>query len=573
MATVKLPDGRTITFPDGLAPEQVRKIVDAASGINEPPAQPVGEDMAKSFASGAVRGTASLPGGFGNAGQMTQDAVEGAANWLGAPEWASDWAGKGARQVLMGPLAGLPTTDQLVSALEDNVTGPLYEPKTTAGKYARTMGEFAPGALIGPGSWGQKIATGITSALGSEAAGQATEGTRLEPFARVGGAIAGGMVPDAARRVISPFPVNAERAKNIRTLRKEGVPVTAGQATGRKGLAYMESELGGGKAAQMMEDQAEQFTRAAASKAGINSTRLGPDVMNKAFDDIGAVFDDLTARTAVPMDAQMQDDMLRAVTDYQAISGTPAAGPEQLMNTIAKLADDNGGVLDGKAYKTISSQIAKFRRGSADPALKEALHGIKEAMDDAVERGIAPDLMDQWRKARTDYRNLLVLENAMGRAGKDVAEGLVSPSGLRGATASVQGKRNYVTGDGDFADLARAGESLLKPLPDSGTAGRLSAQGLGGTGAAALGAILGSGGGLPGMTLGGVVGGAAGWTAPYAVGRMLMSKPAQAYLANLLMKPGQPQSAAQRLAIPLLGAQAGQGGYSREQLSNALENR
>lgn len=35
MATVKLPDGRTITFPDGLAPEQVRKIVDAASGKAE----------------------------------------------------------------------------------------------------------------------------------------------------------------------------------------------------------------------------------------------------------------------------------------------------------------------------------------------------------------------------------------------------------------------------------------------------------------------------------------------------------------------------------------------------------
>jgi hypothetical protein len=38
MATLKLPDGRTITFPDGLAPDQVKKIVDAAKAA--PPAAP-----------------------------------------------------------------------------------------------------------------------------------------------------------------------------------------------------------------------------------------------------------------------------------------------------------------------------------------------------------------------------------------------------------------------------------------------------------------------------------------------------------------------------------------------------
>jgi hypothetical protein len=567
MATVKLPDGRTITFPDGLAPEQVRKIVDAASGTSDPPKEPVAPDMVKSFGSGVARGSIAIPGGFGTSGQMAQDATASAVEWLGAPKSVSDFAGKGAR-VLMGPLAGLPSTEQLTDALE-GVTGPLYEPKTTAGKYARTMGEFVPGMLLGPGSIGQRVASGIPAALGSEAAGQAFEGTRFEPIARVGGAVAGGMVPDVASRIISPFPVNAERAKNIRTLRKEGVPVTAGQATGRKGLAYMESELGGGKAAQMMEDQAEQFTRAAASKAGLTTTRLGPDVMNKALDDIGTVFDDLASRTSVRLDPRMQDDMLAAVTEYQSISGTPAAAPEQLMNTIAKLANDNGGVLDGKAYKTISSQIAKFRRGSGDPALKEALHGIKEAMDDAIERGLSPDLMDKWRAARTNYRNLLVLENAMGRAGEGVAEGLVSPSGLRGATAAVQGKRNYVTGDGDYAELARAGENLLKPLPNSGTAGRLNAQNMGVGGGAILGSVLGSGGGAPGMTMGGVAGALAGASVPYAAGRLLMTKPVQAYLANLLMKPTQQMGAAQRMAVPLMGA----GPRAMELLAQELENR
>ena len=38
----------------------------------------------------------------------------------------------------------------------------------------------------------------------------------------------------------------------------------------------------------------------------------------------------------------------------------------------------------------------------------------------------------------------------------------------------TQNRRAYARGQGDFADLARAGEGVMKPLPNSGTAPRQS---------------------------------------------------------------------------------------------------
>ncbi|HLO93235.1 MAG TPA: hypothetical protein VK195_02870, partial [Burkholderiaceae bacterium] len=302
---LKSPDGKSyeVDAPDASS---------AARALQQMVAPQTVDSTLMGYGRAAAEGLKSGTVGLYNLGNdLASRAEDTVGGWMGITpdQMGAMREGRAAAGV------GTPRTSDYAMQRADEVI-PHYDPRTRGEKYARTMGEFVPGMMLGPGTASQKVISGVTSALGSEAAGQATEGSWLEPFARIGGAVAGGMVPGAVRRVVNPFPVSADRAKNIRTLRNEGVPMTAGQATGRKGLGYLESELGGGKAAQIMDDQAEQFTRAAAAKAGIKATHLSPDVMNKAFDDIGAVFDDLATRTQVPMDAQMQDDLLNAVTDY-----------------------------------------------------------------------------------------------------------------------------------------------------------------------------------------------------------------------------------------------------------------
>jgi hypothetical protein len=87
-----------------------------------------------------------------------------------------------------------------VRSVSDPVVPPEYEPQTTAGRYLKTGAEFLPGMadpeLAGPGALraaGRIFATRVAApAIASETAGQLTNGTEAEPYARVAGALLGG---------------------------------------------------------------------------------------------------------------------------------------------------------------------------------------------------------------------------------------------------------------------------------------------------------------------------------------------------------------------------------------------
>jgi hypothetical protein len=81
--------------------------------------------------------------------------------------------------------------------LKEYYTGDYYEPQTTAGEYARTVGEFLPGAIV-PGGLATKAASVLVPAIASETAGQMTEGTPMEQPARIGAGIVGGLGVGAA---------------------------------------------------------------------------------------------------------------------------------------------------------------------------------------------------------------------------------------------------------------------------------------------------------------------------------------------------------------------------------------
>lgn len=509
------------------------------------------EDAAKGFVSGLVQGTiglATFPQDVGNAlGEGFGYALDRLLGY--SAEQATE---RGAKVREVRNRMGLkPPSGKDVTAMVENNFGPLYQAQYVPGQYAQTLGQFAPGMVVGPGGVLQRVASGTTAAVGSESAGQITKGTAAEPYARLLGAFAGGVVPDVLRRVVTPFPVNAERRRLLDVMDTEGVDLTAGQRTGRDGLGYAESEIGGGAAARTMERQGEQLTAAALRRVGENADRTTPEVMNRAFTRIGNQFDDLARRNNLPPDAQIATDVAAAVTDYTSL--VPAAAQP---NAVRQFANDLLGVaqngLSGAQYQAFRSRLTTLARGSSDPQLATVYRNMADALDDAMERSLAtagsPDL-GAWQTVRNQYRNILVLEQAATSAGKQAAEGIVSPSALRNATVQRQGRRNYSRGDGDFADLSRAAEATMKPLPNSGTAGRQRAQQLGAGLSSALGAAAGGhyGGGV-GALLGLIGGGAI----PYAAGRALMSRPVQAYLANQLA-PGRGAPLAQRGIIPLLG--------------------
>lgn len=517
------------------------------------------EDVAKSAGSGLAKGAIALPGLPADAMNLADQGWQ----WLvskgleKAGVWTPEQAQK-ARQPIPGleggPTRGvLPTGQGMVQAAE-KAGVPFHEPQTTAGEYAETVGEFAPGALLGPGSLARRGALTLASALTSETAGQAARkfAPEYEPYARFGGAILGPAFAAGASRAVTPLPITAERQALADTLRNEGVTdLTAGQITGRKGLQYFEAEMGGPRAAQMAENQGEQFTRAALRRVGEDAPRATPEVIDNAFTRIGGQFDDLAARNTATLDQQFGQQVGDIHREYNQLVPETSRAPivENTVNDLAVMMA-NGQPIDGATYQAMRSRLDRAARGAArDPQLSEALYGLRNSLDDAMERSIAatnPGDMEGWRQARNQYRNLLVLERTATGAGSDAAEGLISPSQLRNATVNVQGRRNYARGDGDFAELARAGEALMKPLPNSGTAPRLRAQGIARALSSGTGALL---GGSYGGAEGGAIGAALGAIIPQAAGRVAMSTPSQRLLANQLLANAGIGADAQRAAL------------------------
>jgi hypothetical protein len=149
------------------------------------------------------------------------------------------------------------------------------------------------------------------------------------------------------------------------------------------------------------------------------------------------------------------------------------------------------------------SRVERMRRAQRqDPEMNEFLASVRDAMDNLMERSMSPADAAAWQQARNQYRNLLVLEKATTGA---ETGGIITPAKLKQGAVG-QNRRAYARGQGDFAELARAGENVMPGLPQSGTAPRLLTE----AGPVKL------------ATTG-------------ATGRALMSSPLQGYLGNQVM--------------------------------------
>lgn len=531
-----LPDGRTLTLE---APDQNSALTAATEWHAANPKVDTATDVGRSAVSGLAEGAINLA-------TMPRSVFDAAYS---AGRWSARQLGLGGNQQQSTPIydAIAPTfgpSSQQAKDFITPVTGDFYKPATTAGKYARTIGEFAPGAALPGGIVRRVLGNVVAPAVGSEAAGQATEGTAIEPYARLGGAVVGGLVPSALSRVVTPLPASAERTAAVNTLRNEGVTdLTAGQTTGRKGLQYFESERGGRAASNLQTSQAEQYTAAILRRAGENANRATPDVIEGAFTRIGRRFDELGARNNIQIDRRFGNDIANLQGEY-----TRFANPLQrqtvhdAVNDIIGVVQRNSGVIPGAEYNAMRSRLGtamRSARSGGDNQVADAFSDMIRALDDGMERSVRaagrPADVAAWREARNQYRNLLVIERASLGAGEAAAEGLISPAKLRQAMTAVHGKRSAATGRSDFSDLSRVGNNVMTPLPQSGTAPRLSAQNLGVAGAATgTGAAIGSfltGGNPIGMALGG----AAGAMTPPALGRLSTSGIGRAYLGNQLL--------------------------------------
>jgi hypothetical protein len=503
---------------------------------NAPAAQPApveapgemgyAEDAARSAASGGSRGWANYLGSLGSAGNMMTDL---GSRYLQATGLTED--PEKARELANSLVPGIfhaPSQEQLLEAREPLQHKPNYLP----GKIADRGGELSPSLAMPFGSMAGKAISWLGSSLGGPLAREGAEQFEATKpyadYADVGGTFLGGLLPSW----ITPNKIDEQRQKLVDLLEDDNVRLTAGQKTGNASLRAREAATGGSQYQQLLDEQADDFTSAALKKGGMDARSATPEVFNKQHAVLGAEFDRLQKYGAA-IDTPLYEDLSKVKDEYYALTGGDRSGEvDRIINVITQKAGTGAQSLDGEWVKQQGTRLRDLiRRSSQTRPLQEALDGIREALDDAVERQIStvnPDDVGKFAQARTAYRNLLTLEEAAARS----PAGNLTPAQLTAATKGMEGRRGYSRGFGPFNDLSRAGEQVITKVPTSGTSERLKALG-GVLEPAALGALAGNAI-LPGG-VGAFAGGVAGSGIKKVADALIMTPPVQAYLGNQLV--------------------------------------
>jgi hypothetical protein len=311
-----------------------------------------------------------------------------------------------------------------------------------------------------------------------------------------------------------------------------GIPVNAAQLSDSKFIKTLSSTLERlpfTGATQSRNAQQQAFNQAVSRTFGENTPSVTQDVYAAAKKRIGGEFNRLSEQNNLVFD----DTLLTRLIGIQ--DEATKFGSNESARAVASAIDElfsksANGLVPGRAYQSLDSKLGKLMKTGDEKAmfLGQVRDTVRSAMDDSIS---AVD-KEAWQTARGQYKALKTIRDLVAKDGS----GDVSAAGLTGRMNSSQaGKEAMAMGKGgDLADLARIGKQFVRdPIPDSGTAGRMSAMQML-TGAGAL-----TGGGYafgidPSTTLALLAGGATGGR---ALNSAMNSKAARNYMlkgSNLL---------------------------------------
>lgn len=458
------------------------------------PQMGMGEDMARSGATGLRQGTEGLVGMFGDAAQMQGDIAGWVAGKFGAsPETQESVTGWGRK---LNPFGMAPTTDEIQSVTRP-VIGENYQPQTTAGEYARTVGQFAPGAFTGPGGLARKTAMTVVPALASETAGQLTKGTAAEPYARGAAALVGGVAtagkPNVAKMAAKGAPT-AEALKSqtddlYGALRSAGIRYDADEygnmvtriATDlrKKGLRKSTAE----SAMAIVDDLATDIGKSPdfddinswISSAGGKARELrrqGKDQEAMAVDIIRDHLDDfeesavMVSNTPLPKE---QFDGLRKTARATALKNIKGRALQEIIDrSDTYTSGQEAGIRNGIGNLLRSKKGMQLFRGEERQALLDVQHGRKALRTlsrfgfDLTKVSGNGTFLPAMAGAATSFIPGVGLAGAGGLAAAGTAAKVASP---------ILTKRAFETA----AAGVRSGNLASKPMMDAAKAKRMQA--------------------------------------------------------------------------------------------------
>jgi hypothetical protein len=379
-------------------------------------------DVALSGASGIVRGAAETAMMPITLPKLAADGIVNLGEWairkaFGMDPLSAEEAAR--RDQIAQENQSIIAPERLVSGVRGLMNDTLHKPETTVGEYAGTIGEFAvPGAIFGKAGKVEGLANkakalvgdALIPALTSETAGQATEGTKMEPYARAIGAVAGtagvglarsrSSAPDAMIRDSVPTgpgaitPAEFEAAKKIQS-NAQGVTITGPEAiqqatNGRTRLGSLARTVEGsqpGGAAMLpalsqrpgqIDDATQQILDAIAPRPSAPST-IGPKAQAAAtsvLDDTRQSINDASrpsyaasANTPLPFVDFAKDPNYSRTVDWvrQNLKGFDdiADNSVEMADAVSKRLFDEASAAQNSTNSSFSNQVAAERGSSA----------------------------------------------------------------------------------------------------------------------------------------------------------------------------------------------------------------
>lgn len=508
VARFQMPDGRIGRFevPEGTTPEQAQAMIGdfmKGSASADAPIDPT-EGMT---------GTDKFLAGTGKA---FVDLARGAGQMVGLVDQADVDAAKERDTALMKTGAGM------------------------AGSFAGNLAAFLPTALI-PGANTLTGAAAIGAASGALQPVASDESRLANVGIGAAGGAGGNLIGRGIGRLISPVSKTiTPRAEAIgRRAEEMGATLTPGQRTGSAALQKFEASMEAfpptaGRMADLKAGNQAVINRAVARSIGENADTVTDEVLGAAEKRIGNIYKMVAGNQKAKPDAQAISAQLAAIADDTKGVLQRPLDDHPLVGTFKQLMD---GEPTGRELQSLSSKLNRvisreMKSPGGDRDLGLALVKIKNMTDDALESTLQGKTLQQFREARSQYRNLINILNRQGVVNEST--GNVSAANLAGALKKADRKGfSYGRNDSDLYTAARFGQAFKPIVGDSGTATRqFLGQMLlsGGVGAGVGGA---SGGDpLTGLMLGlGAPMAARGAQAAY------LSRPVSAYLANQILKP------------------------------------
>jgi len=489
------------------------------SGAADTPGERLGQsvqEMGRSFFPGVARGTAELAGIPGTLSDLADIPFER----------------MGLLPEVPGVPNGSPFSGSALRGYMSDATGGAteYRSDTTAGQYAGTIGEFLPGGTGGSGMRGL-LAYGVVPGVASESAGQLTEGTSVEPYARaaaaIGTSILGGPAIAGRPSSAASSSIPAERRRLVGLLEDAGVQPTVGQARGSNLLRRMEGRV------SPSDGQISDVTAAAMRSIGSDVTVATPDALSSAAMRIGRVMDDALDGVSIRPTAQMAQRADGIVSQYMEMAPSATVVPRVrgIASEITAATAPGAAPIDLSTLRVWRSALGRMTQ-SSDEATRTAAIDLRALIDDTTDAALTAagrqDDLAALAAARDQWRNYLAISDAATRAGSE--SGVLSPAALNQAIIRTQGRQNYALGRGtDLMDLSRASGQVLRPLPTVEAGGVRRLPYVGELGAASAGAA--GGASMAGPT-GAIIGGLLGAASPPIAQAMMRSRTVQSILSD-----------------------------------------